>query len=124
MERWRPARRGVPPLGDLVVAFQVPITFQFGGSLLDIADGRQRRPRPPRRLCLGRTGSNDVDRDAPATWRKLIDMRVDGTMTLPALSRTSACCGATPGPSSRLRWATWLHERARPPRHGSPALQG
>jgi glycerophosphoryl diester phosphodiesterase len=66
--------------GDGVVAFQVPITFQFGGSLLDIttADNVARAHRDG--YAWQNWFSND-DSDAPATWRKLIDMCVDGTMT-------------------------------------------
>lgn len=66
--------------GEGVVAFQVPITFQFGGSLLDIttADNVARAHRDG--YAWQNWFSGD-DRDAPATWRKLIDMCVDGTMT-------------------------------------------
>jgi glycerophosphoryl diester phosphodiesterase len=66
--------------GPGVVAFQVPITFQFGGSLLDIttADNVARAHRDG--YAWQNWFSND-DRDAPATWRRLIDMCVDGTMT-------------------------------------------
>ena len=66
--------------GDGVVAFQVPITFQFGGSLLDVttADNVARAHRDG---YAWQNWFSDDDRDAPATWRKLIDMCVDGTMT-------------------------------------------
>jgi glycerophosphoryl diester phosphodiesterase len=66
--------------GPGVVAFQVPITFQFGGSLLNIttADNVARAHRDG--YAWQNWFSND-DRDAPATWRRLIDMCVDGTMT-------------------------------------------
>jgi glycerophosphoryl diester phosphodiesterase len=66
--------------GPGVVAFQVPITFQFGGSLLNVttADNVARAHRDG--YAWQNWFSND-DRDAPATWRRLIDMCVDGTMT-------------------------------------------
>jgi glycerophosphoryl diester phosphodiesterase len=66
--------------GPGVVAFQVPITFQFGGSLLEVttADNVARAHRDG--YAWQNWFSND-DRDAPATWRRLIDMCVDGTMT-------------------------------------------
>jgi glycerophosphoryl diester phosphodiesterase len=66
--------------GDGVVAFQVPITFQFGGSRLDVttADNVARAHRDG---YAWQNWFSDDDRDAPATWRKLIDMCVDGTMT-------------------------------------------
>jgi glycerophosphoryl diester phosphodiesterase len=66
--------------GPGVVAFQVPITFQFGGSLLEVttADNVARAHRDG--YAWQNWFSND-DRDAPARWRRLIDMCVDGTMT-------------------------------------------
>ena len=66
--------------GPGVVAFQVPITFQFGGSLLQVTipDNVARAHREG--YAWQNWFSND-DRDAPATWRRLIDMCVDGTMT-------------------------------------------
>ena len=66
--------------GPGVVAFQVPITFQFGGSQLDIttADNVTRAHRDG---YAWQNWFSDEDSDAPATWRRLIDMCVDGTMT-------------------------------------------
>ena len=66
--------------GPGVVAFQVPITFQFGGSQLDIttADNVARAHRDG---YAWQNWFSDEDSDAPATWRRLIDMCVDGTMT-------------------------------------------
>ena len=66
--------------GPGVVAFQVPITTQFGGSLLQVTtpDNVARAHREG--YAWQNWFSND-DRDAPATWRSLIDMCVDGTMT-------------------------------------------
>jgi len=66
--------------GPGVVAFQVPITFQFGGSQLDIttADNVARAHRDG---YAWQNWFSNEDSDAPATWRRLIDMCVDGTMT-------------------------------------------
>ena len=66
--------------GPGVVAFQVPITFQFGGSQLDIttADNVTRAHRDG---YAWQNWFSNEDSDAPATWRRLIDMCVDGTMT-------------------------------------------
>jgi glycerophosphoryl diester phosphodiesterase len=66
--------------GPGVVAFQVPITFQFGGSQLDIttADNVARAHGDG---YAWQNWFSDEDSDAPATWRRLIDMCVDGTMT-------------------------------------------
>ena len=66
--------------GPGVVAFQVPITFDFGGTLLEVttADNVARAHRDG--YAWQNWFSND-DRDAAGTWRKLIDMCVDGTMT-------------------------------------------
>jgi glycerophosphoryl diester phosphodiesterase len=66
--------------GPGVVAFQVPITFQFGGSLLDITTVDNVARAHSDGYAWQNWFSND-DPDAPATWRKLIDMCVDGTMT-------------------------------------------
>jgi glycerophosphoryl diester phosphodiesterase len=66
--------------GPGVVAFQVPITYRFGGSLLEIttADNVARAHRDG---YAWQNWFSSEDRDAPATWRRLIDMCVDGTMT-------------------------------------------
>jgi len=66
--------------GAGVVAFQVPITYAFGSTLLDITTAES----VARAHTEGYAWQNwfgDGDPDAPATWRKLIDMCVDGTMT-------------------------------------------
>ena len=69
---------GSPGAG--VVAFQVPITFTSGGTVLDVTtpDNVARAHREG--YAWQNWFSND-DSDAPATWRRLIDMCVDGTMT-------------------------------------------
>jgi glycerophosphoryl diester phosphodiesterase len=66
--------------GPGVVAFQVPITFRLSGTQLDIttADNVARAHRDG--YAWQNWFSND-DRDAAGTWRNLIDMCVDGTMT-------------------------------------------
>jgi glycerophosphoryl diester phosphodiesterase len=83
-----------------VVAFHVPITFQFGGGLLDVttADNVGRAHRDG---YAWQNWFSNNDRDAPVTWRRLIDMCVDGTMT----SRPVAydCVLPPPRPPSRLR---------------------
>jgi glycerophosphoryl diester phosphodiesterase len=66
--------------GPGVVAFQVPITYVFGGTLLDITTPEA----VARAHSDGYAWQNwfgNGDPDAPATWRELIDMCVDGTMT-------------------------------------------
>ena len=85
--------------GPGVVAFQVPITFQFGGSQLDITTA-ENVARAHREGYAWQNWFSNEDRDAPATWRSLIDMCVDGTMTsrpaayeklLKAHKRPAAC---------------------------------
>jgi glycerophosphoryl diester phosphodiesterase len=66
--------------GPGVVAFQVPITFEFSGSLLEITTAAN----VARAHAEGYAWQNwfsGGDRDDPPTWRRLIDMCVDGTMT-------------------------------------------
>jgi glycerophosphoryl diester phosphodiesterase len=66
--------------GEGVVAFQVPITFDTGASTLQVttADNVAKAHRDG---YAWQNWFSDEDHDAPATWRKLIDMCVDGTMT-------------------------------------------
>jgi glycerophosphoryl diester phosphodiesterase len=66
--------------GEGVAAFQVPITYVLGGTLLELttADNVARAHRDG---FAWQNWFGDGDRDAPATWRQLIDMCVDGTMT-------------------------------------------
>jgi glycerophosphoryl diester phosphodiesterase len=63
-----------------VVAFQVPITYRFGGTLLSITTP-ENVARAHREGYAWHNWFGDDDPDAPSTWRKLIDMCVDGTMT-------------------------------------------
>src|SRR5919107_1051893 len=66
--------------GPRVGPFQVPITFETGGTVLEVttADNVARAHRDG--YAWQNWFSND-DRDAAGTWRMLIDMCVDGTMT-------------------------------------------
>jgi glycerophosphoryl diester phosphodiesterase len=66
--------------GEGVVAFQVPITFQTGGTTLQVTTADNVARAHSEGYAWQNWFSNE-DRDAPATWRSLIDMCVDGTMT-------------------------------------------
>jgi glycerophosphoryl diester phosphodiesterase len=66
--------------GPGVVAFQVPITFRSGDALLEVTTTQNVARAHSEGYAWQNWFSND-DRDAPATWRSLIDMCVDGTMT-------------------------------------------
>jgi glycerophosphoryl diester phosphodiesterase len=71
---------GSGPPGAGVVAFQVPITYMFGSALLDITTA-DNVARAHREGYAWHNWFADQDNDGPATWRNLIDMCVDGTMT-------------------------------------------
>jgi glycerophosphoryl diester phosphodiesterase len=66
--------------GPGVVAFQVPITYTTGGTTLQVttADNVAKAHRDG---YAWQNWFSDDDHDTPATWRSLIDMCVDGTMT-------------------------------------------
>jgi glycerophosphoryl diester phosphodiesterase len=66
--------------GDGVVAFQVPITYVFGGATLEVTSA-ENVARAHREGYAWQNWFSGNDRDAPATWRHLIDICVDGTMT-------------------------------------------
>jgi glycerophosphoryl diester phosphodiesterase len=66
--------------GPGVVAFQVPITFTTGGTKLDVTTA-DNVARAHREGYAWQNWFSGDDRDAPGTWRNLIDMCVDGTMT-------------------------------------------
>jgi glycerophosphoryl diester phosphodiesterase len=66
--------------GEGVAAFQVPITFRQDGSLLEITTP-DAVARAHRDGYAWQNWFSSDDRDAPATWRRLIDMCVDGIMT-------------------------------------------
>jgi glycerophosphoryl diester phosphodiesterase len=66
--------------GPGVVAFQVPITFTSGGTTLDVTTADNVARAHSEGYAWQNWFSNE-DRDAPGSWRRLIDMCVDGTMT-------------------------------------------
>jgi glycerophosphoryl diester phosphodiesterase len=66
--------------GPGVVAFQVPITFTTGGTTLELTTAENVAKAHSQGYAWQNWFSNE-DSDAPATWRSLIDMCVDGTMT-------------------------------------------
>jgi glycerophosphoryl diester phosphodiesterase len=66
--------------GPGVVAFQVPITFEQNGALLQVTTP-ETVARAHREGYAWHNWFSGNDRDAPATWRSLIDMCVDGIMT-------------------------------------------
>jgi glycerophosphoryl diester phosphodiesterase len=66
--------------GPGVVAFQVPISFDFGGTLLEVTTPENVARAHNEGYAWQNWFSGD-DRDAPGTWRRLIDMCVDGIMT-------------------------------------------
>jgi len=69
---------GSPGAG--VAAFQLPITYQLGGTLLEITTPKN-VARAHGDDYAWHTWFSDDDRDAPATWRRLIDDCVAGIMT-------------------------------------------
>ncbi|MBA3262822.1 MAG: glycerophosphodiester phosphodiesterase [Thermoleophilaceae bacterium] len=71
---------GMSSPGPGVVAFQVPITFQFGGQLLEITSA-ENVARAHREGYAWQNWFAGDDRDDAPTWRRLIDLCVDGTMT-------------------------------------------
>jgi glycerophosphoryl diester phosphodiesterase len=66
--------------GDGVAAFQVPITFETGGTVIQVTTP-ENVARAHREGYAWQNWFSGDDRDAPATWRRLIDMCVDGIMT-------------------------------------------
>jgi glycerophosphoryl diester phosphodiesterase len=66
--------------GDGVVAFQVPITFETGGTVLEVTNA-DNVARAHREGYAWHNWFSGNDSDAPATWRRLIHMCVDGIMT-------------------------------------------
>jgi len=62
------------------VAFQIPITFKLGTTVYDVtsADNVERAHRE--RYAV-HTWFGDLDTDDARTWRKLVDLCVDGIMT-------------------------------------------
>ncbi len=66
--------------GPGVKAFQVPITYELGGNLLRITT-RENVTRAHAQGYAWQNWFSGEDRDAPATWRRLVDFCVDGIMT-------------------------------------------
>jgi glycerophosphoryl diester phosphodiesterase len=66
--------------GPGVAAFQVPITFEQAGSTIQVTTP-ENVARAHREGYAWQNWFSGDDRDAPATWRRLIDMCVDGIMT-------------------------------------------
>ena len=64
--------------GPGTVAFQLPITYMFGGSKVDVTT-KDNVARAHRDGLAWHTWLS-VDPDTPASWRKLIDWCVDGVM--------------------------------------------
>ena len=69
---------GSPGAG--VVVFQVPITTRVGGTLLEVTTKANVARAHGEGFAWQNWFSGD-DRDAPGTWRSLVDMCVDGIMT-------------------------------------------
>ena len=63
-----------------VAAFQLPVTYTTGGAMLEVTTG-ENVARAHTEGYAWQNWFSDEDSDAPATWRRLIDMCVDGTMT-------------------------------------------
>jgi glycerophosphoryl diester phosphodiesterase len=66
--------------GPGVAAFQVPITFNLGGTLIEVTT-KENVARAHAEGYAWQNWFSGDDRDAPASWRNLIDMCVDGIMT-------------------------------------------
>jgi glycerophosphoryl diester phosphodiesterase len=66
--------------GDGVVAFQVPITYRLGSTTIDITTKENVARAHSQGFAWQNWFSGD-DRDAPGTWRSLVDMCLDGIMT-------------------------------------------
>jgi glycerophosphoryl diester phosphodiesterase len=66
--------------GPGVVAFQVPITFDLGGTLVEVTTP-ENVARAHGDGYAWQNWFSGEDRDAPGSWRRLIDMCVDGIMT-------------------------------------------
>ena len=63
-----------------VVAFQLPITYEFGGQTLDVTTAENVARAHARGLRLAHL-ARATTASRPATWRTLIDWCVDGVMT-------------------------------------------
>jgi glycerophosphoryl diester phosphodiesterase len=70
--------RGSP--GPGVVALQLPITFRYAGTPIEVTTA-DNVARAHREGYAWQNWFSADDTDAPPTWRRLIDMCVDGIMT-------------------------------------------
>ena len=61
------------------MAFQLPITYEFGGQVLDVTTADNVARAHAAGYAWHTWLSNDGE--SPATWRQLIDWCVDGVMT-------------------------------------------
>jgi glycerophosphoryl diester phosphodiesterase len=66
--------------GPGVAAFQVPITFRLAGTLIEVTTKANVARAHAEGYAWQNWFSGD-DRDAPGSWRNLVDMCVDGIMT-------------------------------------------
>ena len=86
------------------VAFQVPITYEYGGALVTVTSP-DNVIRAHRDGYAWHTWFGDQDRDQPATWRRLVRDCVDGIMTSrpKELARVlSSYASPTPCPDSAV----------------------
>jgi glycerophosphoryl diester phosphodiesterase len=67
-----------PPQGT--VAFQLPVTFKFGATVIDVTSGENVSRAHQERYAV-HTWFGDLDVDGPETWRQLLDRCTDGIMT-------------------------------------------
>jgi glycerophosphoryl diester phosphodiesterase len=67
-----------PPQGT--VAFQIPVTFKFGDTVIDVTTAENVSRAHQERYAV-HTWFGDVDVDGPETWRQLVDRCTDGIMT-------------------------------------------
>jgi glycerophosphoryl diester phosphodiesterase len=84
---------GSPGVG--VVVFQVPITTRVGGTLLAVTT-KANVTRAHGEGYAWQNWFSDDDRDAPATWRSLVDMCVDGIMTSHPVALETVLRGTRP----------------------------
>jgi glycerophosphoryl diester phosphodiesterase len=71
---------GAGPPGEGVAAFQVPITFEFGNSILDVTT-KENVARAHSQGYAWQNWFSENDSDSPGTWRRLVDLCVDGIMS-------------------------------------------
>ena len=67
-----------PPQGT--VAFQIPVTFKFGDTVIDVTTAENVRRAHQERYAV-HTWFGDVDVDGPETWRQIVERCADGIMT-------------------------------------------